>query len=300
MRIFVTGGTGFIGRYTVAELKKRGHDLLVLSRSAHRERGIEFVKGDMTDLAKWGPKVKKFKPEDCVHLAWEGIPDLSYERSIKNLADGLALYGFLAEIGCKRIISTGSGFEVGSKVGKIAHDIPVEIQSVFTAAKHSLHLLGNQLAREKGTEFVWLRPFNPYGDGQRSGSLMPFIMKTVADNIPLTLRKPLAQGDFLYITDAANAFADAVTRGKPGETYNVGCGYLTPVRDIALMIAEEMGADKPYRDAFWKSAKGKLSPGPYAEIDNAKKDMGWRPKVSIREGIRKTVQDYKKSLKQKN
>ena len=63
MRIFVTGGSGFIGRHTVAELRERGHRLMVLSRKAGAERGVKFVKGDLSDTAGLRRRLKKFKPE---------------------------------------------------------------------------------------------------------------------------------------------------------------------------------------------------------------------------------------------
>lgn len=298
MRVFVTGGTGFIGRQTVDELRARGHRALVLSRETHRpERGIDFIKGDLSDIAAWQNKLKKFEPEAAVHLSWEGIPDFSYVQSMKNLEGSLALFALLADIGCKKIVATGTGFECGARTGKIDDDIAVMPEGYFTVAKHAIHLFGATLAKEKGMDFIWLRPFNPYGHGQRSGSLIPYIIRCAADAAPLTLKKPLAQGDFIYITDVAKIFADAVGRGKGVVTYNVGSGYLTPVRDIARIVCEEMGTGKPYAAAFLATAKGKLSPGPYAAIDKARKEIGWSPKVGIEEGIRKTVADYKKYLK---
>jgi UDP-glucose 4-epimerase len=294
MRILITGGTGFIGSYTVQELKKRGHQLLGISRKAHREPGIMYIKGSLSDIAAWKSKVKKFKPDAAIHLAWEGIPDFSYERCVANMQDGLSLFTMLADIGCKKIVAAGTGFECGARTGKIPEDIDVLPVGAFTTAKHALHLLGDELAKEKGMDFIWMRPFNPYGDGQRSGSLIPYIMHCVVNNVPLTLKKPLAQGDFVYITDAAQAIAHAVVHGKGLSTYNIGSGYLTPVRDIATMICEGMGASKPYIDAFTATAKGKLSPGPYADISKGHKELQWKPVVSMKEGIQKTIRAYKK------
>jgi UDP-glucose 4-epimerase len=295
MRIFLTGGSGFIGRYTLEELKKRGHRLLVLSRKTHREHGADFIKGDLSDIEKWKGRLKKFKPEAAVHLAWEGIPDFSYARSVKNLEGGLALFSALAEVGCKKIVVPGTGFECGSRVGKIPDIISVAPYNSFTAAKHSLHIMGEEVAKEGRMDFIWFRPYNPYGHGQRAGSIIPYIIRCVADKTPLTLRNPLAQGDFIYITDVARAIAAAVMRGKGRVTYNTGSGYLTPVRDIAKMICKEMGASRAYCNDFARTAKGKLFPAAYADLAKAKKELGWRPTTGMKEGIKKTVAEFKKS-----
>lgn len=288
----MTGGTGFIGRYTIQELQKRGHRLLALSRKTHQERGADFIKGDLSDISRWKLRLKKFKPEVAVHLAWEGIPDFSYEQCVKNLENGLALFGILAEVGCKKIIAPGTGFEYDNQKGKVSEDLEVVVARTFTAAKHSLHILGNELAKEKGIDFIWLRPFNPYGHGQRAGSLIPYIMQCVAEKTPLHLKNPLATGDFIYVTDVARAIADAVARGKGRVTYNVGSGYLTPARDIAKMICEEMGASREYISDFLATAKGRLVTAQYADLANIWKGIGWRPAVGMKKGIQKTIREY--------
>lgn len=291
MRIFVTGGTGFIGRHTLQELKKRRHRLLVLSEKTYRENGIQYIKGNFEDIRKRKNQLKKFRPEVAVHLAWEGIPDFSYERCLKNLEGGLALFAVFVETGCKKIVATGAGFEVGSLIGKVSDDIRVEPMNAIVAAKHSLHLMGEALAREKGMDFIWLRPLTPYGPGQRSGSLMPYIMRSIENHIPLRLKNPLAQGDFIYVDDVARAIADAVARGKGCATYNVGSGRLTSVRDVAKILCEAMGADKAYCEDFALSAKGKLLGAPYAELKNIRKEIGWRPTTDIKTGIQKMLRD---------
>ena len=90
MRIFITGGTGFIGRHVVEKLQSEGHDLLILS---HRPKiatslfgtlkKVTLVKGGLSNINNWKNKVKLFKPKAAIHMAWEGIPDYSVERLLK-------------------------------------------------------------------------------------------------------------------------------------------------------------------------------------------------------------------------
>lgn len=318
LRVFVTGGTGFIGRHAINELKKRGHRLLVLSRlpapppdslrdskwagrvqasggqarKTRRERGVDFIKGDLSDIQKWKWRLKKFKPQAAVHLAWEGIPDFSYAQSVKNLEGGLVLFAALADIGCKKIVATGSGFEYGDYVGRVYRAMCVTPKNSFVAAKHALHLMGEELTREKGMDFIWFRAFNVYGGAQRAGSLIPYIMRCIVRNVPLRLKNPLAQGDFVYVADMARAIADAVARGKGRATYSVGSGRLTPVKDIAKMVCEEMGTSKEYYKDFARTAKGKLAGSAYAELKNSREELGWHPTIDIKTGIKKTVVEF--------
>lgn len=289
MRIFITGGTGFIGEPTVKELRKRGHSLLALSRGQRKERGIQFVKGSLADIPKWEKHLAKFKPEAAVHLAWEGIPDFSYSLCVKNLEGGIALFSALAKVGCRKVVVIGTGWEWGERAGRIADDIVVEPVSTIVAAKQSLRLMGEALAREKKMDFIWLRPFSPYGPGQRPGSLIPHIMRSIGAGVPLRLKNPLAQGDFVYVGDIARAIALAVSRGKGIAVYNIGSGRLTVVRDIAVIVCKEMKAGKDYIQDFLRSARGELAPAPYADIRKIEKDLGWRPTTSLKAGIQKTV-----------
>ncbi len=295
MRIFITGGTGFIGGHTLAELKKRGHRLLVLSRKSHREPGIDFIKGDLSDISKWERRLKKFKPEAAVHLAWEGIPDFSYARSAKNLAEGMGLFAVLADFGCKKIVAMGTGWEFGDRVGRVNEKIYVISTTAVMAAKQSLHLMGDELAKEKRMDFIWLRPFRPYGDGQRATSLIPYIVQCVGQKIPLRLKDPLAKGDFVYVGDIARAVADAVSRGKGLATYNVGSGRLISAKEIAKIVCGEMGASKEYYGSFLRTIKGKSTSAPYADLVAVIKGIGWRPTTDMRTGIQKVIKEYKSS-----
>lgn len=292
MRVFITGGTGFIGKYTIQELKKRGHHLLVLSREPQREKDFDFLRGDMSDINKWKGRLKKFKPEAAIHLAWEGIPDFSYNLCAKNLRGGLAIFSLLADVGCQKVIVPGTGFEYDGRIGKVHETMSVSPANAFTSAKHALHLLGETLAKEKGMDFIWIRPFNPYGYGQRPASVIPYIIRCVSDKTPLRLRNPVAQGDFIYIADLAQLISKAVDRGRGIVTYNAGSGYLTPVRDIAKVIFEEMGATLEYCEDFARTARGRLSQAPYANIKSVHRGLNWRPLVSIRKGIRETIKNY--------
>ncbi len=292
MRVFITGGTGFIGRHVFRELKRRKHRVLALSLTAEKEQGATLIKGDLSSIKKWERQLRKFKPQVAIHLAWEGIPDFSYSKCVKNLEIGLALFDVLAAAGCKKIIAAGTGFEYNGCVGKIPDAIDVRPTSAIAASKHALHLMGEALAREHKMGFIWIRPFNPYGPGQRSGSLIPHIMRSVAIDVPLHLKNPLAQGDFVYVGDVARAIADTVSRGRGYATYNIGSGKLSAVKNIAKLVCREMKTRKSYYESFARTAKGKTMPAPYADIKKIRKEIGWRPTTNLEKGIRNTVREF--------
>ena len=105
MKIFITGGTGFIGKQLVPILKQ--HDLLCLSRSTNEflpSHNVQLAFGDLFDPETYLPKLEKFKPDCCIHLAWHGLPNYSIENNKINLISSINLVDCLKKVGCKKII----------------------------------------------------------------------------------------------------------------------------------------------------------------------------------------------------
>ena len=155
MRIFITGGTGFIGKPVVKKLQEEGHYLLLLSRKDQKpSTRTKTVAGNLANISKWQKDLKKFKPDTALHIAWEGLPNHNAHLSQLNLEYGLNLTKALAEAGCKRMIVTGSCFEYGVQKGKISEHTPPKPFDAFTAAKHALRWLGLEIAKEKNMDFI--------------------------------------------------------------------------------------------------------------------------------------------------
>ena len=296
MRVFITGGTGFIGKYVVNQLEKEGFNILLLTRDSKenifsiiKSKKVDIVSGDLSDIDKWETKLKQFKPDTTIHLAWEGIPDYGIETSIKNLKYGLNLFEELAGIGCKKIICTGSCWEYGKNHGEISEDLPVKSSNAFTAAKNALHCLGREIAKENNMQFIWTRLFYVYGPGQRENSLIPYIIKCVKEGKDAKIKTPSARNDFIYVEDVAKAIIMILKKCNQSTVYNIGSGYSTNIQDIIKIVytcfnldfSEKMNSRANIlNDSFW------------ADIFRIRNDIGWKPEVNIFEGIQKTIQYY--------
>ncbi|MGC9968340.1 MAG: NAD(P)-dependent oxidoreductase [Minisyncoccia bacterium] len=276
MRIFVTGGTGFVGKHVVAELRKRGHKLLILSRQKTKSGPRStFLRGDLSSITKWQGKLARFKPQAAIHMAWEGIPDYGPEMSLKNFSQGVALIRALGEAGCKKVVAVGSCWEYGRDSGKIGEDTDPRPTSAFSAAKTALHWLGRETAKEYGMEFVWARIFYVYGPGQKASSLIPHLIADKRVGTLPVVKNPNGGNDFVYVGDVACALRMLIEKKTPHGIYNIGAGRVTGVREVARAV---YGKDVIAR-------KG-LARGFYADIARIKKDVGWKPSVSITAGVR--------------
>lgn len=282
MKIFVTGGTGFVGRHAVAELQKHGHTLLILSRGAHTpSRKTRYLHGDLSTLSRWEKYVKRFKPDAALHMAWEGIPDYGPENSMRNFVYGMNLIRALGDAKCKKIVVTGSCWEYGVEAGRVSEDDPLTIEKPFPAAKVALHRIGAAAADAYGMRLVWGRIFYVYGPGQKSTSLIPYLIESNLRGEMPRAKNPNGGNDFVYVGDVARALRLLVEKNTKSSLFNLGSGTVTGVREIAHIIYGKKVI----------AGRGKAR-GFSADLSRTKKELGWKPRTSIKEGIRKMIASY--------
>ena len=297
MKIFITGGTGFIGKYLVKELQGTGNALSLLCRQPEKvssltaKTNIDVVKGDLSNIEGWRSEVERFSPDATVHLAWEGLPDYSAATSVRNLKYGLDLLVMLAETGCKTFIGTGSCWEYGQQSGKIAEDATLKPFNAFSAAKNTLHRMGREIAAEYKMNFIWTRLFYVYGPGQRDSSLIPHIINSYREGKKPEIKNLHTQNDFIFVGDVVSALAAILNQPRDYAVYNIGSGVATGVERILEITSNEM--DYSYQSS------GADSPvtGLYADISGINRDTDWRPETDISEGIRRTVYSYQNIAK---
>lgn len=244
--------------------------------------------GDLSDIKKWGDDLKKFKPEATVHLAWEGIPDFGRQTSKKNLKCSLELIKFLTEIDCQTILVSGTLWEYGEKMGKLSEDMQPQPFNPFTEAKTSLYLEGTKITKKKNINFIWTRFFYVYGPGQKNSSLIPYLISCAKENKIPQMRNPNAQNDFIYVDDVAWAIKQILYKCKKSEVFNIGSGKLTSVRYIIKKIFTHFGIKKNYQKGAPKQTDSFTSS--FANISKIGREIGWKPKVTIDEGIRKVIE----------
>lgn len=290
MAILVTGASGFIGKYVVEILLQERYKVIVLSRNiaqfAVSDENLVVVYGDLADGEEIKTEIKKYGPVGCINLAWEGIPDFSFELCSKNLKSGINLLNLCKDVGITTLISAGSCWEYKNPIGAVTEESLLSGENSFKAAKNALKLMSEAFCRENGINFYWLRIFYVYGAGQRRDSLIPYIIHSIREGKQPKLKNVFNLHDFIYVEDVAAAIFEILKVQPSQNVFNIGSGQVTKVLDIVKITAQcmdfllDMSAylEQKASVAFW------------ANLAVITDSTNWRPKTSIKDGISKTIQ----------
>lgn len=300
MRIFVTGASGFIGRHVVPLLLKDKHELLILRRKVtHKSKGqikSKVVIGDLQNLDRFKKAIIRFDPQVCLHLAWEGLPDYSYEQCKRNVDHSLALIQMLVnETACRKIVVSGTNWEYGKAQGlsregdKVTGEDQVGPMSFFTWAKNAAYKGAFLLCKQRGVDLIWLRIFYAFGPGQMQKSLIPSLYDAFKNGRTPEIKNPHNMQDFIYVGDIAEAFRLAVKKPIQSGFYNISRGEPVSVGEICRIVAKQMGRKPVCKRPEISKTTAAHSIRNWADISKFRRSTNWRPRVSVQQGIKKYI-----------
>ncbi|HLF18663.1 MAG TPA: SDR family oxidoreductase [Candidatus Omnitrophota bacterium] len=306
MNVVVTGGAGFIGSHLVDRLLADGHKVTVIdncstgrsSNLEHCKERITFIEADIRDYTAIEPA---FKGKDQVfHLAAlaDIVPSIVNPREYytSNVLGAMNVLEASRRHHIKRFIYTASSSCYGippQDFYPTAETAPINPQYPYALTKY----LGEETALHWGQIYkmpvISLRLFNVYGTRSRTsgtyGAVFGVFLAQKLNGRPFTVVGDGEQTrDFIYVTDVAEAFVKAANSNIENEVFNVGTGNPQSVNKLVSLL----GGEKIYipkrpgePDCTW--------------ADNKKicDRLGWRPKVSFEEGVRKILEniDYWRS-----
>jgi UDP-glucose 4-epimerase len=311
----VIGGLGFIGGRLSSALAGAGAKVTIItpSRQKHLDvaidleaRGIRILEGDVRDRSQMEAAVRG---QDVIfNLAGQSGAVRSMEEPWDDLdvnARGMLtlVEAVRRENPKARVVFTGSRLQYG-RVGSA----PVaETHETDPLCVHAVHkLVAEQYLRLYqrlyGISYAVARVTNPYGPGQpRSRTSYGVVNRLIylalaGETLPI-YGDGKQRRDYIYIDDAVQALL-SLGAATTSEVYNVGTGEGTSIADMAKAIVAAAGGGR-IEFVAWPALAEQIETGDFvADISRIKADLGWRPTVSLTEGLRRTVEFYRAHVAQ--
>ena len=295
MKILVTGGAGFIGRYLVEHLLKDNEITIYddLSNSSKEKifplisKGAEFVKGDILDFKLLARSTKDI--DTIIHLAAKS--DVSESVIHPEITSSVNVNGTINVLKCcaqnkiKKIIFASSAAVYGNcKDLAITEESKTEPLSPYGASKLSAENEIKNYANEFGFDAIILRMFNVYGMGQNdlySGVISVFL-KNIAQSKPLIIYGDGEQTrDFVSIYDIVQAF-DCAILSKGVKTYNIASG-----RSVSInKLSEILSSGEKFKVIYKEQKKGDIK-NSVADVTLAEKELKFSAKKLLEDELSK-------------
>ncbi len=317
MKIFVTGGAGYIGSHSLIRLLNAGHDVCVFDNYANSSpaalarvrqltnRDFEAVKADIRDANALTRALTSFAPDAVVHFAGlkavgesSNIPLLYYQT---NVAGTVNLLAAMDAAGCTRIVFSSSATVYGEAQRlPFDEDHPIKPTSPYGRTKAMAEgVIADWAGATSGASAVLLRYFNPVGahESGRIGedpqgipnNLMPFVAQVaVGRRARLSIfgddyetRDGTGERDYIHVVDLAAAHLAAIeyaARAEGCEAINVGTGRGITVKE--LLAAYERACGHPIAFEIAPRRPGDVASS-YAATDKAERLLGWRTELDV-------------------
>lgn len=313
MKILVTGGAGFIGSNFILYMMEKYPDYEVVNldkltyagnlenlKSVENNPKYKFIRGDICDK-----EIVKKSMTGCdlvVHFAAESHVDRSINAPAvfvqTNVIGTEVLLEVALELGIKRFhhVSTDEVFgtlSLDNLEEKFNETTPYSPRSPYSASKAGSDHLVRAFIETYNLPATISNCTNNYGPFQFPEKIIPLFITNAFENKPLPIYgKGKAVRDYLYVTDHCIALDLIIHKGKLGETYCIGGDAEKNGIEIADTILDLLEKPKNLK-TFVEDRKGHDMR--YA-MDHSKitRELGWKPSVSFEEGIKKTIEWYKK------
>ena len=306
MRIFVTGGAGYIGSICAEDLLQRGHEVTIFDNLTEGHRGAidsraTFIQGDLSDPKSISLAIATSRPDAVMHFAANALVGESMENPYKyfhnNVCGGLNLLNGMVEHGVKQMVfsSTCATFGTPERI-PIDESLPQNPVNPYGESKLMFEKILRWFDQIHGIKFAALRYFNVAGATEKLGEHH----RVESHLIPSVLRVALGQRthaeifgtdhptpdgtcirDYIHVLDLAAAHILALEISK-SDSFNLGTGGGTSVKEVIEACRRVTGHEIP------TVAKPRRPGDParlVASSEKAKRELGWKPQFQSIDSI---------------
>jgi dTDP-glucose 4,6-dehydratase len=322
MKLLVTGGCGFIGSAVVRLAVARGHEVVNLDAMTYAANAANvasvthsnlysFEQADIRDRATLDRIFATHAPGAVMHLAAESHVDRSIDGPSDFIETNITgTFNLLESARAHWIrqgkpesfrfhhISTDEVFGSLGPTGQFTEHTPYDPRSPYSASKAASDHLVRAWAETYGLPTVLTNCSNNYGPYHFPEKLIPVTILNALHGKPIPVYGTGENiRDWLYVEDHADALLLVLEKGQPGRSYNIGGENerrnIDLVRTICALLDEMAPKATPYADQITFVTDRPGHDARYAiDPSRIRDELGWRPSVTVEEGLRRTVRWY--------
>ncbi len=300
-RFLVTGGSGFLGRHVIAEMRARGAEHIIVPRKAQY---------DLVEREAILRVLADTRPTVIIHMAAQ-VGGIGANRAhpaeffYSNLMMGTQLLHEAWRAGVSKFVSIGTVCAYPKFTPVPFHEeslwdgYPEETNAPYGLAKKMLLVQGQSYRQQYGFNAIYLLPTNLYGPHDNfdpaSSHVIPALIRKFLEAKARGDRQVIAWGtgsptrEFLYVEDAARGICLATEHYNDPDPVNLGSGDEISIRDLTLLIAELTGFTG---EVVWDTSQPDGQPRRGLDTTRAQRAFGFRAQTSFRDGLKQTIETY--------
>ena len=311
MRVFITGGLGFIGSNFIDHVLENHPEITAILNidrcdycarvhnvSRCSDPRYSYIQADITNISKMKRLFREFKPDVVVHFAAQSHVDTSFENAEQYIKDNIigtyTILECVKESGCRLVhISTDEVYgEVNLDETSNSETSVLNPTNPYSATKAGAELLVKAYGHSFGIPYVITRGNNVFGPKQYPEKVIPAFIDAMMKGYPCRIHgEGRSRRNFIYVDDVSRAVMTVLQSGKNGTVYNIGTRNEYSVLEIFDILRKLVSPeatkihvnDRPHNDKR------------YAVDSSALHELGWSEQVSFRDAIQKTVEWYKEN-----
>lgn len=300
-KIWLSGSRGFIGTHLVSELQnfcnlqRITNTKLDSSLSSGNNQPTYVNFQNETSISETIENLGL--PDIFIHLGWGDMTNPHSEMHIgTNASQSKNLIKVLYENGLNKFIFLGSMNEYGDRVGPLYEDMGHEGWITnYAKGKIEVASFGFEKAKEMNKKFIHIRLFYTYGPMQKVGSLIQDLYRGYKNKSSVSLGPCEHYRDYIYISDVVKGIR-LLCDVNESASINLGSGKAIKLKEFVSIFWKMLGG-KPEMLHFGEKLIGKEQPQPncFASLEKLQKlTGGWKPSISLEDGIRFTIEELDK------
>ncbi len=296
-RILLTGSSGFLGLNLTKVLISKKYEVYCIYRSRIIKKfdNVKYIKCNLENYTDIKKKLKNIKFKYVINLAGYGRHDDFLKGGNKIIFNhfliSMNLANYFLDKKISKFINIGTSDEYGMNKGPQKENMREDPFSSYSLVKTSNTFLFQMLNKKYNFPSVTLRLFLVYGPYQKTNRLIPYVIKSCIKNKSFNITEGSQFRDFCHVDDFSNAVIKCLNNKRVnGRVINIASGKKIQIKKIVEIINSKikLGIPKFGKKDIRKGENNSL----YANINDAKQLIKWKPRIDINKGIDLTIKHF--------